>query len=319
MIYTYILIFIILFIILLLYFRIAVHYSIVDIPNNRSSHTVNTISGGGIIFPFAMILYVFFFNEISHILLAGIFIISMISFIDDIFPLSIKARIPVHFLSAGALLFSVEAYHTYPIWILPFAFIIIIGATNVYNFMDGINGITGLYSLIVLASLFYMNEFYRFTDPAFIHLAMMSCLIFLFFNFRKRAMCFAGDVGSISIGFWIISLLLLLIIRTGDLNYILFLAVYGVDAVLTIIHRLFLKHNILEAHRFHFYQILVNERKMPHLAVAFVYSVVQLSINVFIITTSYNFLLTCAIATAPLVIFYVLLKPMNVLSLLPRL
>jgi UDP-N-acetylmuramyl pentapeptide phosphotransferase/UDP-N-acetylglucosamine-1-phosphate transferase len=309
MIYTYGLIFIVLYIILLIYFRIAVYYRIVDIPNARSSHTVNTISGGGIIFPFAMLLYVVFFNEIPYVLLAGIFIISIISFLDDICSLSIKARIPVHFLSAGALLFAVEAYQTYSFWILPLACILIMGTINAYNFMDGINGITGLYSLIVLTSLFYINEFNPFTDPAFINLAMLSCLVFLFFNFRQRAKCFAGDVGSISIGFWIVSLLLMLITQTGELNYILFLAVYGVDVVLTIIHRVSLKLNIFEAHRFHFYQILANERKMPHLSVASIYSAVQLSINVFIITTSYNFIFTFVIVTVPLVIFYVLLKP----------
>ncbi len=143
--------------------------------------------------------------------------------------------------------------------------------------MDGINGITGLYSIAVLVSLGWVNEYVQaFTPTDFIVYPLLASLVFLFFNFRKRAKCFAGDVGSVGIAFWVVTLLLLLIIRTQDLIWLGFLMVYGVDAGCTILHRLYLKQNIMEAHRLHFYQIMANERKMPHRLVSVIYFVAQL-------------------------------------------
>jgi UDP-N-acetylmuramyl pentapeptide phosphotransferase/UDP-N-acetylglucosamine-1-phosphate transferase len=142
--------------------------------------------------------------------------------------------------------------------------------------MDGINGITGLYSLSILIALQYVNyKVVPFTAPDFINYAMLACLVFLFFNFRKRAKCFAGDVGSMGISFWVVTLLLQLMIKTHSIIWILFLAVYGVDTVCTILHRIYLKQNIFEAHRLHFYQILSNEKGISHLKVSSLYALVQ--------------------------------------------
>jgi UDP-N-acetylmuramyl pentapeptide phosphotransferase/UDP-N-acetylglucosamine-1-phosphate transferase len=150
--------------------------------------------------------------------------------------------------------------------------------------MDGINGITGLYSLVVLGGIQYVNYYViKFIEPDMIWLPMLAAVVFLFFNFRKRAKCFAGDVGSVTIAFWIIFLLLKLIIISGNYLYILFLGVYGVDTVLTIIHRLGLKQNIFDAHRLHFYQILANEQKWPHLLVSTIYALMQLGIIVAVV------------------------------------
>lgn len=176
--------------------------------------------------------------------------------------------------------------------------------------MDGINGITGVYSLAILCSCLY---FYRTLDvpqsPPFIIVSIIACLVFLFFNFRKKAKCFAGDVGSVSIGFIIISIILLMIVGTGDVKYIFFLTVYGVDAVLTIVHRLMLKQNIFEAHRLHFYQIMANDQKMPHLLVASIYGLLQLLINYIVIVTKYNFVTTGLTVCVPLAVVYIVLKP----------
>src|SRR5690606_10742697 len=149
---------------------------------------------------------------------------------------------------------------------------------------------TGVYSLAILLSCWYFNaNVLPFTDERYILTAVLACLVFLFFNFRKKARCFAGDVGSVSIGFWIISLLMVLILQTGNAKYLFFLSVYGVDAELTIVHRLWLRQNIFEAHRLHLYQILSNEQKVPHLVTASIYGILQLSINCFIIGTSFDF------------------------------
>lgn len=305
---NYIIILCILFVLIAIYFRIAVCFNIVDQPNIRSSHSVVTIRGGGIIFPFAVLLYIAFFHKIQFFLLAGVLAISLISFLDDIFSLPNKIRITVHLLSVTAMLYSVHAFYSWPLWLFPIVYILIIGAINAYNFMDGINGITGLYSLIILLSLLLVNEKSSFTDPSFIGVAILGCLVFLFFNFRQKAKCFAGDVGSISIAFWISSLLLMLILKTGELKYLLFMSVYGVDAILTIIHRLILHQNIFHAHRLHLYQIMANERGMPHLLVSILYAFVQLVVNVIVVFQGTGFLQIFLFTVFPLSLLYVILK-----------
>jgi len=64
-------------------------------------------------------------------------------------------------------------------------------------------------------------------------------------------------------------------LQTGDLTYILLLAIYGVDSVLTILHRLILRENIFEAHRKHAYQLMANELKIMHVAVSAFYMLMQ--------------------------------------------
>jgi UDP-N-acetylmuramyl pentapeptide phosphotransferase/UDP-N-acetylglucosamine-1-phosphate transferase len=302
--------------VMLVYFRIADRFNIIDKPNQRSSHTQITIRGGGIVFPVAAVLSgVFFKADLnSWILIAGILAISIVSFWDDISSLPNRIRVLVHLLSVTALLYTSQAFSLLPWWSIIIAYILIIGTINAYNFMDGINGITGVYSLVTLCScLVFYHINHTLTASPIIITAIIACIVFLFFNFRKKAKCFAGDVGSVSIGFIIISVLLSIILSSGhwqdNIKYIFFLAVYGVDAVLTIAHRLMLKQNIFEAHRLHFYQIMANERKMSHLVVSVIYGVLQLLVNAVIIHTSYNFVITGLIICLPLAVIYIVIKP----------
>ncbi|KAF2081161.1 MraY family glycosyltransferase [Flavobacterium sharifuzzamanii] len=271
---------IILMIIMLLYFKVADRFNIIDKPNQRSSHTEVTLRGGGIIFWFAALLY--FVQHIQPIFFffTGITLVSLVSFWDDIQSLSNKIRISIHFLSITLIFFDLELFSLFPIWVIAIAYVLAIGLINAYNFMDGINGITGLYTLVVMSSLLYVNtKIQLFTDGTFIKYAMIASLVFLFFNYRKKAKCFAGDIGSIAIAFWIIYLVLKLILVTNSLIWLLFLAVYGVDAICTIIHRLYLRQNIFEAHRLHLYQILSNEYKIQHRLVSLYYALVQVAIS----------------------------------------
>ncbi|SIS78247.1 UDP-N-acetylmuramyl pentapeptide phosphotransferase/UDP-N-acetylglucosamine-1-phosphate transferase [Chryseobacterium ureilyticum] len=277
-----------LFIAMLVYFKIADKYNIIDKPNHRSAHTQITLRGGGIIFPVAFIIFaVFNFNLIIEEYWSfglGLLAICTISFIDDIKTLSNKIRLAVHLISVVLLLYFTGAFVLMPFWVWPVLFILIIGTLNAYNFMDGINGMTGIYSLVTLSSLAYINkEIVQFTDHDFIYYPILACLVFLFFNFRKKAKCFAGDVGSMGIGFWVIGLITLLIMKTGEYNYILLLSIYGVEVVLTIIERILLKENIFEAHRRHLYQLFANEKKVSHLLISSTYAFVQLIINIFLI------------------------------------
>lgn len=304
----YILLTVLFFVLMLVYFRIADRFNIIDKPNERSSHTSLTIRGGGILFLIAIIV-----SGIMHpsywLPVLGATIIGVISFLDDRITLSSKIRIVFHLAAVSILFYFLPIFGVLPFLGVLALYILVIGIINAYNFMDGINGITGLYSLVVLGGLQYVNLYqYSFVEVDLIWLPMLSCLVFLFFNFRKSAKCFAGDVGSVTIAFWILMLLLKLILQTGDWSYILFLAVYGVDSVLTIVHRLILRQNIFDAHRLHFYQILANERKVSHLLVSTIYTVVQVIIISFIISTDVGLIAAFLISTLPLVAIY-LSKP----------
>jgi UDP-N-acetylmuramyl pentapeptide phosphotransferase/UDP-N-acetylglucosamine-1-phosphate transferase len=266
--------FILLIFIMLGYFKLADQYNIIDKPNLRSSHTSITIRGGGVLFGIAAILF-FVFNQFQYpFFLAGLCIISIISFLDDVKPQRNSLRITVHLLAVALMLTQLQLF-SLPWYYLVGIVILIIGTINAYNFMDGINGITSLYSLVLLAAFWFVNQKEQFVNEEFIFSIGMAVLVFSFFNVRKKAKCFAGDVGSVSMAFIILFLLIALIFKTEHFKYILFLAVYGVDTVLTIVQRLLLKENIFEAHRKHLYQYLANEKKWPHVSVSILYACIQ--------------------------------------------
>ena len=271
----YLIVLVLLFSAELFYFRIADKCNIIDKPNERSSHTRITLRGGGIIFYFGVLAY-FLTNHFEYPwFMLALTLITFISFVDDIRSTSQALRLVFHF-SAMALMFYQWGLFSLPWWTILVALIICTGIINAYNFMDGINGITGGYSLIILVALAYINrEIVSFVEQELIITVLCSVLVFNFFNFRKRAKCFAGDVGSVSIAFIILFLIGKLIIKTEDFSWIILLVVYGVDSVLTIIHRLMLHENIGLPHRKHLYQIMANELKVPHVVVSSVYMIVQ--------------------------------------------
>jgi UDP-N-acetylmuramyl pentapeptide phosphotransferase/UDP-N-acetylglucosamine-1-phosphate transferase len=264
----------------LAYFKIADCYNIIDKPNQRSSHSRITLRGGGIVFYFGILLYFLIYGFQYYWFFTGLTLIAAISFADDIQPQSAKVRLTIHFL-AMLLMFYQWGLFTEPWYFTLFALIVCTGILNAWNFMDGINGITGGYSAVVIASLWYINTFKAdFVDNSLIYILLLALLVYNFFNFRTKAKCFAGDVGSISIAFIIVFLLGLLIVKTNDLSYLILLAVYGVDTILTIIHRLILRENIFEAHRKHAYQIMANELKMPHVGVSAFYMLIQALVTI---------------------------------------
>ena len=271
----YLVILVLLFLAELFYFKLADKCNIIDKPNERSSHTKVTLRGGGIIFYFGALVY-FLTNHWEYPwFMVALTLITFISFVDDIRSTSQGLRLVFHF-SAMALMFYQWGLFSLSWWWIIIALIVCTGIINVYNFMDGINGITGGYSLVVLVALAYINsEITTFVEPALINTVLCSVLVFCFFNFRKKAKCFAGDVGSVSIAFILLFLIGKLILTTGDFSWIILLSVYGVDSVLTIIHRLMLHENIGLPHRKHMYQLMANELKMPHVVVALIYMVAQ--------------------------------------------
>lgn len=275
---------------ILIYFRVADHFNIVDKPNHRSSHQHLTILGAGIIFPLVITLHSMINGVIYPYFTAGLILISIISFWDDLQPLSFIIRLLGH-LTSVSLIFFETGLIDYSPWLVLTLYVIVIGSLNAYNFMDGINGMTGAYSLVTIVSLYYINEYVTvFVSSDWLIICAISLIAFSIFNFRPLAKCFAGDVGSVSMAFIIIFFILTLTIKTADFKYISLLLIYGLDSVTTIVFRLIRRENIFLAHRGHFYQYLANSKSWPHLAVSLLYAVLQILINVLIISHSFSFL-----------------------------
>lgn len=314
----YIILTIVLFALILIYFKVADKYNIIDKPNHRSAHTEITLRGGGVIFWFASLLYFVQHLQENYLFFIGITLVSLVSFWDDIQSLPNRIRLFTQFLAISLLLYSLGVFTIFPWWGIAIVYVMAIGIINAYNFMDGINGITGLYTLAVFSSFLYVNQYViAFSDFDFMIYPMLASAVFLFFNYRKKAKCFAGDVGSISIAFWIIYLLLQLIIKTETLVWLLFLGVYGVETVSTIIHRIYLRENIFEAHRWHFYQVLSNGYKIQHRIVSLAYALLQVLVSAIVIYgyQELDAILTFALVILPLLALYsvkfYLLKKIN--------
>ena len=277
----YLIILVLLFIAELIYFCIANQRNIIDKPNERSSHSTIVLRGGGIIFLIGAWIWSLFFGFQYPWFLAGLTLVAGVSFIDDIHSLPDSVRLVAQFTAAAMAFYQLGILHWSMWWIILLALIVYVGATNVINFMDGINGITAGYSLAVLIPLALVNMDDIFVEQSLIISTILSSLVFCIFNFRPKgkAKCFAGDVGSIGIAFIILFLLGNVIIKTMDITWLIFLLVYGVDGCLTIVHRIMLHENLGEAHRKHAYQIMANELKVGHVKVALLYTVMQLVIS----------------------------------------
>lgn len=279
---TYLIILALLIIAELVYFRIADKCNIVDKPNERSSHSKVVLRGGGIIYVLGVWLYAAFFGLELWPFLLGITLVAGISFVDDIHSLPDSVRLVVQFIAMGLMFYCWGILNWESWWIVILGLILCVGITNAYNFMDGINGINGGYTFALLVPLAWLNHKLQFVDQSLIIVAFLANLVFCFFNFRPKgkAKCFAGDVGSVGAAFIVLFILGKLILTTGDFTYIVFLTVYGVDSVLTIIHRILLQENLGEAHRKHAYQLMANELKMEHTVVSTIYTVLQLVISI---------------------------------------
>ncbi len=278
---TYIVIFLLLLVAELAYFRIADRFNIIDRPNERSSHTTIVLRGGGIIFLIGAWIWSAFFGFQYPWFLVGLTLVAGISFVDDIHSLPDSVRLVAQFSAAAMAFYQLGILHWSMWWVVLLALIVYVGATNVINFMDGINGITAGYSLAVLLPLALVNMQEGFVEQSLIITIILAALVFCIFNFRPkgRAKCFAGDVGSIGIAFIMLFLLGNVIMKTGDVTWLIFLLVYGVDGCLTIVHRIMLHENLGEAHRKHAYQIMANELKIGHVKVALLYMAMQLVIS----------------------------------------
>lgn len=275
----------------LLYFRIADKCNIIDKPNERSSHSAIVLRGGGVIFVLGAWIWAAFFGLNYPWFLIAVTIVSALSFIDDIHSLPDSVRLVGQFIGMGLLI--LQLFTSSPgslisessLWIKVLfviaALIVCVGATNIYNFMDGINGITPGYSFAILIPLFVLNREMGLVDESLIVVVLLANLVFSYFNFRPKgkAKCFAGDVGSVGIAFILLFMISMLIMCTGDITWLIFMVVYGVDGCCTIVHRIMLHENLGQAHRKHVFQLMANELKIGHMKVTFFYMFLQLVIS----------------------------------------
>lgn len=271
----------------LLYFRIANHFNIIDRPNERSSHSSIVLRGGGIVFTLSVIVWAAVMavqgNDIVPYLpfVGGLVLIAGVSFWDDVHSLPDSVRLVAQFVAMALMFWSMGIMHWDMWWIVLLALIVCVGAMNIINFMDGINGITAGYALAVLVPLLLLNRRMGFVEGSYLVVAIIGVLVFCFFNFRPKgkAKCFAGDVGSIGIAFVLLFAIGRLIVQTGDVTYLTLLLVYGVDGCCTIIHRIMLHENLGQAHRKHAYQLMANELGMSHIVVSLLYMLMQLVVS----------------------------------------
>ena len=266
------------------YLRLARHFGLVDRPNERSSHTdQTTIRGGGVVF-FVAELGAFFYSGFANpYFFAGLTIIAVVSFLDDWRPLPNQYRLGAQVIGVALLLYE-TGWATNELWVVVGLLVVGVGILNAYNFMDGINGMTAWYSIGCVGTLWCWQWQLRLPlADVFLPFAFIALLIFSGVNARRRAVCFAGDVGSVSMAFIILLPLIQLMISTQTYLPVLLLAVYGVDSILTILQRLYGRQNIFRAHRQHLFQWLVQRLNWSHLRVSALYALVQLAINVLII------------------------------------
>ncbi len=247
----------------------AIKKSLLDVPNERSSHSISTPHGGGIAIAttwFIGLIYLHLMNQIDislfYALMVGI-AVSVVSFFDDIYELSAKVRLFVQsgvaiggIVLLGGLnsldmgLFSISNQ----IFTNIFAFFIIIWYINLYNFLDGINGYAGSEALFLSIAGFFF-----FGSTHFVVLAV-AVLGFLYWNFGN-AKIFMGDVGSTLLGYNV-AIFTIYYANQKPIDFwvwIILFAVFWVDATFTLFNRLKSGEKLSQAHKEHVYQKLTQK------------------------------------------------------------
>ena len=303
---TYFLILVSLILVAFAYLKIADHFNIIDKPNQRSSHIEPTIRGGGIIFYVAIVIFFFVTNFEYPYFFFAVTLIAFVSFIDDLITLGRRIRLLIHFITAFLLLVQLGLLGL-PIWAIVLCLIFVVAFFNLYNFMDGINGLTGMYSFVVLIGFLLINYSEELVNTSLLIDVMLAILVFGYLNFRKKAKWFAGDIGSMTMATLILFLGGLFMLSLNAPVILLLVVVYAIDGGLTILFRVFRKENITEAHRHHLYQKFVDVEKWSHLKVSCIYALIQLFISFLVYYFyTYSFIFQTVLVVAVVVLFSML-------------
>lgn len=241
---------------------------ILDIPNDRSSHTVPTPRGGGvaIIIVFYIGLFYFYKSLDTHLFYALLTAIpiALISILDDIYTLSSKIRFLVQSIAAISALYCLGGvdyidfivFKLSGVWLNIIAFIAILWLTNLYNFLDGIDGYAGMEAVTVGIGIYVL-----FGNPMGLVISTAS-LGFLYFNWHKASI-FMGDVGSATLGF-IFAVFVFSDTTQGNIYiWMVFLSLFWLDATVTLVRRARHKEKLTQAHKKHAYQRLSQSGYSP--------------------------------------------------------
>jgi UDP-N-acetylmuramyl pentapeptide phosphotransferase/UDP-N-acetylglucosamine-1-phosphate transferase len=278
-----------------MFIQIAGKLGLQDHPTGRSSHHRPTVTGAGVIFVISFICYLFWQTDytLPGGFVLGFFLLTSISFLDDLFFLKHSLRLVCQIVAACFLVYELpfQSSGIELVALSAAAVIFGVGVLNAYNFMDGINGMLTLHALLLFACFYYLNgnitgangEVIYFTDHNFILALAVPTVIFGFLNVRKHALAFMGDVGSIGIAFSVLYLMYSLILSTGNYSYLLMFSIFGADAALTVCYKLLLNENIFIPHRDFLFKKLVHLAKWSHLRVSFYYLIAQTVINLVVI------------------------------------
>ncbi len=268
------------------YRRIAIKLNLVDVPGERSSHQLVTPRGAGIVivlFYALGILELWATNAIaSPVIILAVFpvLIALLGVVDDWLDLSAMLRLLSYFLIIAGVVFSLGV----PAWITmlsPLLWVLLMSTVllwviNLFNFMDGINGIAGFESLFFLFSAVIVDGAQWAALPPYFYLTVGAIIGFLFWNFPAGKV-FMGDAGSIFLG----ALMAVYLVRAAYdgsylfWSYAILLGVFIVDASYTLFVRLLSGQNITQAHRSHAYQIL-SRRWNSHARVVFVLMLINI-------------------------------------------
>jgi Fuc2NAc and GlcNAc transferase len=280
--------------------RTPLRIKLMDCPNERSSHSVSVPRGGG----FGILLVVILAGlslKLSVAFLFSAIMVSLVSFYGDFFQLSVKIRLAVQFIAALIFIFPLlpgitSSYGSSTPVISPVFFfllalvllIYLVGSMNFYNFMDGINGIAGICGAVgfgLLGAFSFIHSANPSAQPLSIFsiCIALACIGFLPFNMPK-ARVFLGDMGSILLGFVFAGMALTFSGNYFDLICISsFLFPFYADELTTMFIRLKDRENLINPHRRHLYQLLVNEMGIAHWKISTGYGVLQMLVGVTII------------------------------------
>ena len=254
-----------------------------DMPNTRSSHQSVTLRGLGIAF-LPIVVLAWMLQYLTGWQCIGILFAGFTGLAADF-----EWMPPLHrlllYVIASILFLSGSSWFGYQGWWLFFILSGLLIWINLFNFMDGINGMMAISTLVSLITFLMLPELNEYVDFILMMIALITS--YAFFNLRKTALAFAGDVGSVVLSICLALPMLLAISKSGKWWYLMFFGLYITDAGFTLLKRLFKGYNVLKPHRTHLYEYLANEAGMPHLKISIAYGAVQLGINICILLNVY--------------------------------
>lgn len=233
--------------------------------NDRTMHAGVIPKGGGLallIAALAVTALLFSPGEIPAPLATGLFLVAAVSWRDDVQPLPARVRLPVHFLAAAILVFSLPENARVLQGLLPYwpdrilALIALTWMMNLFNFMDGINGIAGMEAVAIGAGYLLIGAATSWN----ISLAPLAAAImgasagFLVWNLRNKASVFMGDIGSVPLGYLTGAMMIDLAVHGHWAAALIIPAYFLADATLTLLRRFAGGEKVWEAHKTHFYQ-----------------------------------------------------------------